>query len=324
MFSEFKKLFVGILFRSGVGASLLLFSQISLAENSPPKRVHVLTSTELLASIVQQMLPEESFRVTALISFDEDPHSYELKPKDLQNWKELDYFLFWGNGFEPWIKNFSKQKDFKSKSLKVTQGLPLLSTTPHGHKHGEGHSHHHHDHGSLDPHVWHDPLLMLKLIHTLQSFFTQKFPQSSKVIQMRTQTLKKEISEIHKSYHEKFHRLAQTDRRVVTTHEAFAYLEKSFDIKFYSALGLNSSTEPSAKWMALLIKTVRRENIQCFLGEKNLSPKLIETLAKELNLTVQGEILADNLSKSLSPTYQDFLKFNLSKILECLPRNKEQ
>ena len=293
-----------------------LFSSQALAGEPKEMRVQVLVSTELLADLARQLLPEESFEVSSLIGFDEDPHSYELKPQDLRRWKEFDYFLYWGHGIEPWVKNYFKQKNFDSKSLQVTKNLKLLRLNEKNKSHS--HSHEDHKHENFDPHIWHDPLLIIKMLEQVQTFFSTHFPDQSTALKSRNAKLKNELEKIHKFYKEKIDKVPVKARKIVTTHDAFAYLGRSFGIEFHSALGWASNTEPSAKWIAQLVNKIRSEKIGCFLGEHQLPSKLVSMLAKESGLNTNGELLADNLSKKKTPQYQDFIRYNLDRILHCL------
>ena len=133
--------------------------------------------------------------------------------------------------------------------------------------------------------------------------------------------MKNDLEKLHQSYTKKFEKIPRKNRKVVTTHAAFAYLDRSFDIEFQSALGWTSNSDPSAKSMARLLGKIQSENIRCFFGEDRISSKLISMLAKDSGLQINGELLSDNLSKKYAPHYQEFMKYNLDALLNCLMRD---
>jgi hypothetical protein len=76
-------------------------------------------------------------------------------------------------------------------------------------------------------------------------------------------------------------------RRVITSHDAFAYYGKAYGVTFLAAEGLSTDSEPSAKSLAELIRQIRREGIKPLFVENISDPRLVEQLARDTG-TVPG------------------------------------
>lgn len=73
-------------------------------------------------------------------------------------------------------------------------------------------------------------------------------------------------------------------KKFVTSHGAFAYLARDYDLKQVSVMGLSPESEPTAKDMRNISTYVKENDIKYIMFEELVSPKLAETLANDLNM----------------------------------------
>ncbi len=101
-------------------------------------------------------------------------------------------------------------------------------------------------------------------------------------------------------------------RRVITTHDAFAYYRKAYRVAFMAPEGLNTESEPSAKTVAELIRQIRREGIRALLFENISDPRLMEEIARESGATLGPPLYSDALSgpDGPAPTYIRMIEYN--------------
>jgi zinc transport system substrate-binding protein len=69
---------------------------------------------------------------------------------------------------------------------------------------------------------------------------------------------------------------------IVVSHEAFGYFAHDYGFKQVAIRGINPQDEPSPSEMAELVRVCRDNRVKYVFFEKLTSPKLSETLAKEV------------------------------------------
>ena len=110
-----------------------------------------------------------------------------------------------------------------------------------------------------------------------------------------------------------------TKRIVVTSHDAFGYLGREFDIQFLAPLGLSLDAEPSAEEVALVIDQIQERNVTALFLENISNPRLLETIAAETDTSIGGRLYSDALSELDEPagTYLDMMRHNIESLVEA-------
>ena len=105
-------------------------------------------------------------------------------------------------------------------------------------------------------------------------------------------------------------------RRVITSHDAFAYYGKAYGVTFLAAEGLNTDSEPSAKSLAELIRQIRREGIKALFLENISDPRLVEQLARDTGTIPGPPLYSDALSRpnGPAPTYIRMIEYNTAAL----------
>ena len=113
-------------------------------------------------------------------------------------------------------------------------------------------------------------------------------------------------------------------RKVITSHRAFGYLGRDFNIEFYAPLGISTESEPSAKGVAALIRQIQTEGIQAIFIENISNPRLMEQIARETHTHIGGILYSDALSTPATEanTYLKMMRFNLSSLIKTMEKNK--
>lgn len=103
------------------------------------------------------------------------------------------------------------------------------------------------------------------------------FPTMS--IQESAEQLKKELASLDLEFK---NGLSQCEtRKFVTSHAAFGYLARDYDLTQIPVAGISPEEEPAPKVIAEVINVVKNEKISALFSETLVSPKLINTIANE-------------------------------------------
>lgn len=113
--------------------------------------------------------------------------------------------------------------------------------------------------------------------------------------------------------------LPASQRKVVTSHDAFGYLGQAWQLKFIAPQGLSTHDEPSAAEVAALIRQIRNEGVRAVFVENIRDPRLIRQFADEAGAKVGGTLYSDALaSAGPASTYLGMFEHNLDTLMAAL------
>jgi len=188
------------------------------------------------------------------------------------------------------------------------------------HDHGHEHAHEHH-HGSQDPHAWQDLSLAQQYVRNIADALVAADPAHAQDYRARAQSYNSQLAALDVQVKARVAGIPADARKVVTSHDAFGYFAKAYDIQFLAAAGISSQSEPSAQDLARLIDRIRAENIRAVFVENITSPRLIEQIARETGAKVGGVLYSDALSaQPPAHTYLGLMRWNTDQILSALER----
>lgn len=273
--------------------------------------VNVVASFSILGDIAKQV-GGERVAVQNLVGSDQDSHAYHITGSDIKKIRSAQLVLMNGLGLE----GGSVQRAVKQSKVPYAEaaaGISALKAPEGGHAHGHSHGHdHNHDHGEYDPHVWTDPVLMQAYAQNVADALIKADPQGTAYYRRRLAAYQGELKKLHAETQKSFAAIPQNQRKVLTGHDAFAYMGKRYNIRFIAPQGVNTSTEPSAKQVAAIIRQIKREGIKAVFAENIKDTRMVERIAKETGVKTSGKLYSDALSKNADAnTYVNMYRYNV-------------
>lgn len=185
----------------------------------------------------------------------------------------------------------------------------------HGHDDG-AHGHDGHDHGDFDPHFWLDPMRMAKVGQALADELSQRFPDNKDTYQENAKQFAQEMSKIDEEYASG---LTKCERKeFITTHAAFNYLAKKYNLTEIGISGINPDGEPSPARIAEVQKLAKEHGVTTIFFETLTSPAVSKAIAGDLGLKTQVldplEGITDN---SPGKDYPSIMRANLNALKEA-------
>ena len=172
--NTFKFLLKKRIFSLWTAVSLVLLLSPSIL-GQPPSTLKVVTSLFPLQEF-SRAVGGEKVQVILLLPPGAEAHSWEPKPSDVVKIARADIFIYIGPSMEPWVDKVLKAAQGKKLLvLEATRGFPLLKAEQE--EEGMGpHSHGHAGPEKMDPHVWLDFSLDLKIVDEIVTVFSEKDP----------------------------------------------------------------------------------------------------------------------------------------------------
>ena len=136
-------------------------------------------------------------------------------------------------------------------------------------------------------------------------------PDRAEAYRQRFRGYKAELVRLDAQVRSQLEEIPAAKRRVITSHDAFAYYGKAYGVTFLAAEGISTESEPSAKAIAGLIRQIRREGIQALFLENIADPRLVEELARDTGTTPGPPLYSDALSwaNGPAPTYIRMIEY---------------
>ena len=319
--------------RAGVFAALSLLGASTLfAASARAEPMPVVTSFTILADMTRQ-IGGERVQVHSLVGENGNAHAFQPSPSDARRLGSAKLVIINGLGFEGWIERLVRASGYPGKVAVASAGIKALDMPEgchHHHHHGEhGHDHaHHHDHdhghshthGGSDPHAWQDAGNALQYVDNITAALSEADPDGKALYASNAERYKGEIKALDAVIRQAFAALPEARRRVVTSHDAFAYFGRAYGMKFIAPLGINSEVEPSAREVGWLIRQIRQEQIPAVFMENITDPRLIERISKESGARLGGTLYSDSLSdkNGPAPTYLKMMRYNADTLSAAL------
>ena len=253
-----------------------------------------------------EAIGKDKVQVTTMIPDGTEPHDYDPKPKDLISLSKSKVFIYNGLGMEPWsIPAIKAVANNKLIVVDASKGAEMIkSTKEQSVKTGD----------QYDPHIW----LSLKGAEVqgknIKTAMVKADPTNKDYYEKNYNIFYTDLENLYNSYKEKFSSLKSKD--FVTGHAAFGYLCRDFGLEQKSVEGIFAEGEPSALKLKELVDYCKKNNIKTIFTENMASPKVSETLAKEVG--AKAEVIYTIESREDNKDYLDCMEINLGRIYESL------
>jgi zinc/manganese transport system substrate-binding protein len=280
----------------------------SLAAEAP---VRVVVSFSILEDIVHEVGGSD-VAVTSLVGRNANEHVFEPSPDQVRLLAQAQLFVVNGLGLEGWLTRLIESAQYHGPVVVATEGVVPITTT----EAGEAIP-------SPDPHAWQDARNGIIYAVNIARALLSADPGHAGAYQQRLSHYGAELERLDREVREKLGATSAERRRVITTHDAFAYYGKAYGVTFMAPEGLNTESEPSAKTVAALIRQIRREGIKALFLENISDPRLMEEIARETGASLGPPLYSDALSKPTgpAPTYVRMIEYNTAALKEGMLKN---
>ncbi|WP_295144672.1 zinc ABC transporter substrate-binding protein [uncultured Reyranella sp.] len=272
-------------------------------------------------SILGNLLAEvagDKAAVSAVVGPDMDAHAYQPRPGDARALAEAQVLVSNGLGFEGWIERLAKAAPFKGKAVVATTGVATLAAgSDQGHSHGHAHDH------AADPHCWQDVQRVRTYVANIARGLAEADPPNAAYYRERAEAFDRRLAELDAWVKEEIAKVPADKRRAITGHDSFRYFSSAYGVKFQSPRGYNTSSEPSARDVAALIRAAREQRIKALFVENMTNPGLIDQIARESGAVVGPRLYTDALSgpDGPAPTYEKMMRHNVSALVAGMLKN---
>lgn len=305
----------------------LLASSAAAAAGPAKAPLNVVASFSILGDMVAQ-IGGDHIALTTIVGPNGSVHSFEPRPSDAKALAQAQLLVVNGLNFEGWLPRLQKASGFNGTEVVASRDVAVrqiseteLSGIPDHKGRGKAAAQGDEAHpGQIDPHAWQSLNNGMIYARNIASALIKADPANAEGYRARAQLYISEMKKLDGEIRQALATIPAERRRVVTSHDAFGYFARDYDVQFISAMGISSDAEPSAKGLAALVKQVKAAHSPAVFLENVTNPKLIQQIARETDAAVGGNLYSDALDQPDKPagTYLGMFKWNAGQLIYAL------
>ncbi|WP_238334936.1 metal ABC transporter substrate-binding protein [Kribbella amoyensis] len=283
-------------------------------------KVDVVASFYPLQFIAEQV-GGDAVNVTTLTAPGVEPHDLELTPKQVGTITEAKLVLF-EKGLQPAVDEAVEQ-NAKDAGFDVAPAAKLEATGAHFEDHD------HEEEGGaggpaavlpgsagnedVDPHFWLDPVRYAGVVQAVTDKLVEVDGAHADGYKERAKKLLGEVTKLDGEF--KSGLATCKLKTFVTSHEAFAYLAKRYGLQMVGIAGFTPDAEPTPQRIKEVQDIVRAEQVTTIFYEELVSPKVAESIARDLKVKTAVLSPIEGLSDANSEqTYLTLMRENLQEL----------
>lgn len=285
------------------------------AAASPPR---VVATFSVLGDMMRQVAGDR-VALTVLVGPDGDTEAYEATAADARAVADADLLVMNGLNpeFEPWLPDLLARAQFHGTRTVASDGVRVLK------KAEEGGGRPGAAPAEIDQHAWHDVANAAVYAANIAAALARVDPANADGYRTRGETYKAELLALDGWARQRVATVPAAKRRVISSHDGFAYLARAYGITVVGARGWTNDKEPTAAQVAQLIRQIRQDKIRALFVENMNDPRLIQRIAKETGIEPGGQLYSDALTRpgEDGDTYVKMARHNIETLCAGMMRN---
>ena len=293
----------------GILLSLSVSACDRVGSDSSDGKPDVVATSTIIADLTKNIGGDE-IDLTSILQPGADPHVYEPVPKDSIYLEEAELILYNGYNLEPGLIKLIEAAGVKADKLAVGEVVKPLQLDKGGKQ------------TVPDPHIWGDAENAIKMAIAIRDALIKLSPEDKEKFTENAEELINELQELDNSITQQIATIPKERRKLITTHDAFQYYGRAYDIPIAGTLiGISTEEQPSAQTVKQLVEEVKRTGVKAIFAETTINPALIKTVAQEANVKLAPrELYSDSIGApgSEGDSYIKMMQSNTEAIVEAL------
>lgn len=277
-------------------------------------KIKIVTTTTMLGDLTS-IIGKDAVSVSYLMGPGIDPHLYQASAGDVIKLQTADIVVYNGLHLEGKMGDvFGSLENVGVSVICIEDGLDqskILESED--------------DASVPDPHIWFDVSLWREAAIHVATSLSKEDPEHSSYYEENLKNYLVELDELDQYISGRVSELPESQRVLVTAHDAFRYFGKAYGVEVKGLQGISTNAEAGTGDMSQLASFIAEREIKAIFVESSVPPKMIEALqvavkAKGFRVEIGGELYSDSLGdeQSGADSYILTLKANIDTIIDAL------
>ena len=275
--------------------------------------LQVLATVGMIGDVAQQVAGDCA-EVDVLLGPGTDPHYYEATPRAVRALESAELIFYVHPALEERmarvLENFSRRIPTVSLVDATYDQGELLEEEP----------------GVIDPHLWMDVARWSQIAPVIADAIAEQRPGCLDDLEANVVAYQAELSALHEWVEASIGSIPESQRMLVTAHDAFYYYGDAYNITASEAIeGISTEGEASIGDIRSVARFVVDNQVPAVFVETTINPRTIESMVAEANsmghdVRIGGELYSDALgdADTAEGTYIGMIRSNTEQITHAL------
>lgn len=283
-------------------------------------RPRVVATTTMIGDLVRRVAGDAKVDLTVLMPAGVDPHSFKPSTADMGEVARAKLVLYNGLHLEGKMVELLEQR-LADRSAAVTRDVPVDRLLPWSTDSGGG--------GAHDPHIWFDPTLWAIAARTVAAELARVDPLNADHYRARGDTVADDLLKLHEENRAKLSTIAPDRRVLITSHDAFNYFGRAYDIDVRGLQGISTETQAGLSNITAAVDFIVGKKIPAIFVESSVPHATIERVqadcrSRGFDVKIGGELYSDAMGAPgerpgyAVETYEGMFRYNVDLIVRGL------
>jgi manganese/zinc/iron transport system substrate-binding protein len=281
------------------------------------REVRVIATTNFVTDLVEQ-IGGDRVQVHGLMGAGVDPHQYKATAGDVGRIADADVVFHVGLHLEARLGDVLESTARRRPVVAIGEALDRdrLIALPSAQRTAQQ---------EFDPHVWFDTDLWADAAHVVADTLAQVDPDHADDYRERADEASAEIRAVGNQAAQRLAAIPQERRVLVTSHDAFQYFGRRFELDVEAIQGISTVSEATTSDIDRVAALLAERGVRAVFIESSVPRRTIEAVVaaarqRGARVRVGGELFADAAGDAGTPegTYLGMLGHNVDTIVEGL------
>ena len=275
----------------------------------------IATTVAPITSIVANIAGGTDTLVTGIVPEGTNSHTFEPKPSDAKTLETADIVFINGLVLEEPTKDLARA-NLKDGAIICEIGTQVLPVSDYIYDFSFPK-----DGGKPNPHLWTNPPMAKQYAQVVHDVLVRRDPANAATYDTNLAAFSAQVDALDAAMVTATATIPESQRKLVTYHDAYAYFAKQYGYKVVGALQPSSFSEPTPKEIGDLINQVKTENIKAIFGSEVFTSPILEQIGAETNVRYVDVLRDDDLigkPGDAEHSWLGLMRFDFVTIVEAL------
>jgi manganese/zinc/iron transport system substrate-binding protein len=271
-------------------------------------------ATIAMIADVARNVAGECAEVETLMGAGVDPHLYRPSAGDVRTLQQADAILYSG---------YSLEGQLGEVLGKLTERKPTVAVSPSAI--GPAELITVQDIYGIDPHLWMDVGLWGRIAPVIASTLGEIAPGCAADMAQRAAGYQAQLAALHAWIKDSVAAIPETQRVLVTAHDAFNYYGRAYGIEVAGIQGISTESEAGVADVRAMVDVVVDRKVPAVFVESTINPRTVQAVIdaaaeRGQDVVIGGKLYSDAMGEAGTPggTYIGMLFENTETIVEAL------
>ena len=275
----------------------------------------IATTVAPITSIVANIAGRTSTVISGIVPEGTNSHTFEPKPSDAKTLETADIVFINGLVLEEPTKDLARA-NLKDGAIICELGTEVLPESDYIYDFSFPK-----DGGKPNPHLWTNPPMAKQYAQVVHDVLVRRDPANAAMYDINFIAFSAKVDALDAAMVTATATIPESQRKLVTYHDAYAYFAKQYGYTVVGALQPSSFNEPTPKEIGDLINQVKTENVRAIFGSEVFPSPILEQIGTETDVRYIDVLRDDDLlgkPGDADHSWLGLMRFNFVTIVEAL------